>query len=386
MKDRDPKQKKPNLLLRVLALLATAGLVLGALFLVANRDRYNLDALRRWIALRSVQAGGGEGERFTHGGGDRVSFACLNDGVVMVSTSGVHYYSFDGEQYAEQVAVLEHPVLSASATAAVAYDAGERTLWLYRGGEEAFSVTLEGGGDLLSARVNDSGWLAVTAQESGYKGAVTVYNSAHQDVFRVNRSSTFVVDAAVSPDCRSVALVTMGQQEGRFESRLLVYELDSEEPVADVELGSTAVLDLDYEQDTVWLLGEKSLITVSTGEWSVSSWPFSRSYLKGCSLEGDGFAMLLLGRYRAGAADQVVTIGGDGQAIASLNLRGQVLSYDAQGRYLALLSGASLDLYTSDLTPYHTLEDIQGARYTALTEAGSALLADRQQAWMYNPG
>ena len=29
---------------------------------------------------------------------------------------------------------------------------------------------------LLSARVNDSGWLAVTAQQSGYKGSVTVYN------------------------------------------------------------------------------------------------------------------------------------------------------------------------------------------------------------------
>ena len=67
-------------------------------------------------------------------------------------------------------------VCPSSPTTAVAYDAGNQALFAFRGGEESFKLDLEGGADLLSARPNEGGWMAVTAQQSGYKGAVTVYD------------------------------------------------------------------------------------------------------------------------------------------------------------------------------------------------------------------
>ena len=58
MKDQTTKQasasQKPNILVRLLALLVTAALALGALTLVVYRDQFNLDAVKRWLALRSV--------------------------------------------------------------------------------------------------------------------------------------------------------------------------------------------------------------------------------------------------------------------------------------------------------------------------------------------
>ena len=41
--------KKPNILLRILALGTTAALVLGALALVVYRDAFDLAALKRWM-------------------------------------------------------------------------------------------------------------------------------------------------------------------------------------------------------------------------------------------------------------------------------------------------------------------------------------------------
>lgn len=388
MKEETSKKKHniKNILLRLIALLVTAALILGALFLVVNWDRYNLDAIKRRLALRSVEtSANGEAEPFTHGGGSEVAFAYLSDGIVMTSNTGVHYYTFSGQQYAEQVMTMEYPVLSATDSAAVAYDAGGQTLHLYQGGEEAFTLTLEGAGDLLSARLNDSGWLAITAQESGYKGTVTVYNNSYERMFRLNRSSTFVVDAMVSPDGKSVAVVAVGQQNGRFESQLLVYRLDSEEPVAQLSLGSGTVLDLDYEAGQIWLLSENCLMTVSTADWAVNTYSFGTRYLKGCAFGGDGFALLLLGRYRAGSADEVLVLSPEAEALQTLPVQGQVLSFDAAGHYLCLLAGGELSIYTKDLEHYRSLEDAQGARYVALAENGSAMLADRQQAWMYIP-
>ena len=244
----DQTPKKPNLLFRLAALLVTAALVAGALLLVVYRDRFNLDALERWLSYRALDTtDSGEAAPFTHAGGDRPSFACLDSGILMASSAGARYYSFSGDVYAEEVLAMENPVLSSSGGSGVVYDAGGQSLFLFRGRQEVFDLSLDGGGDLLSARVNDAGWLAVTAQQSGYKGAVTVYDADGGEVIRISLSSTFAVDAALSPDCRTVAVVTVDQEGGAFASRVLFYPVDQTEPSAQVSLGGIAVLDLDYE-------------------------------------------------------------------------------------------------------------------------------------------
>lgn len=380
------KPEKPNIFLRLLALLVTAALVLGAAALVIFRDRLNVDALRRWISYRNLDTSDtGQAAPFTHAGGDKLSFAYLNSGILLSSAAGAHYYSFSGEQYAEQVLTMANPVLNASDSAGVVYDAGGQSLFLFRNAEVFSNFSVEGSGNILSARVNGSGWLAVTAQQQGHKGAVTVYKDSGEPVIQISLSDTFVVDAALSPDCRTVAVVTIGQQGGVFRSKVSFYPVNSDTPSAQADLGSTVVLDLDYEDNLLWVLGEDRLMTVATGDGSTSSWSFGRSYLKGCSLGGDGFALVLLGGYRMGSADQAVTVGPDGAALSTLTLTGQVLSYSAAGSYCSLLTGGALTIYDRALTPYAALTSTGGARYTALSGDGSALLADGQRAWLYIP-
>ena len=111
MKDQTTKQasasQKPNILVRLLALLVTAALALGALTLVVYRDQFNLDAVKRWLALRSVETdASGAAAPFTHAGGDSISFAYLEGGILQCSAAGAHYYSFSGDQSARPVRLL----------------------------------------------------------------------------------------------------------------------------------------------------------------------------------------------------------------------------------------------------------------------------------------
>lgn len=384
-----PKRlKKPNRFVRLLALLATAALLLGAMILVIYRDTINVNTFKRWLDYRHMDTGAtGESAPFSHAGGDKLSVAYLDSGVVTASAAGAHYYGLDGEQLAEEVRSLENPVLTASRTTAVVYDAGNQALFSFRDGEENFSLTLEGEADLLSARPNDGGWLAVTAQQSGYKGAVTVYNRRGEPVIQISLSSTFAVDAAVSPDGRTVAVVTIGQENGSFFSRLLLYQVDQTEPFAQLDLGGMTVLDMDFDPDVVWLVGEDRLLTVSlTPEGqTVQTCFFSPSYLKGCSLGGDGFAFLLMGRYRSGSADQALRVDSSAQVVQSIPLTGQVLDYSAAGEYCALLTGSQLSVYNGSLEFVAGVENSRAARKAALAGNGSVLLANDQQAWLYIP-
>ena len=139
--------------------------------------------------------------------------------------------------------------------------------FVYSGREEVFSLTQEDGQALLSADVNQNGWLAVTSQESGHKGSVTVYDNSYSPLVRFSLSNRFVMDAAVAPDNKSVALLTIGLTDGNFESRVDLYRLDRTEEETEPDwtcpVGNNAILDLRWTSIGIWALGESGLYIVS---------------------------------------------------------------------------------------------------------------------------
>jgi len=377
--------KKPNLLMRLLALVLTGVLVLGAVALVVFREQLNVDALRRWLHYRSIRTGQtGQTEPFTHGGGDSLDIACLSDGYLFSSTAGAHYYAFSGEELESHITHTEKPVLSVSDRFGVTYNAGGDSLYLFGGGQQPRVYSPESGG-ILSARVNNNGWMAVTALQSHYRGAVTVLDEDQKPVMQLNYSSAFVTDAVLSPGGDTVAVVTLTQTEGAFQTTLHLHRTDRAESFATVTLDGFVVLDMDFDSKGIWLLGESSLITLSAKGTDRCDYAFDPGYLKGYALDGDGFAVFLLGRYRAGAASHAVTVDHDGAVLGQLPLTRQVLSLSARGRYVALLDGHDLNIYTRDMSLYNTLDDTRSARHVALCEDGGSLLANSQEAWLYIP-
>ena len=62
-----------------------------------------------------------------------------------------------------------------------------------------------------------------------------------------------------------------------------------------------------------------------------------------------------------------------------------MLSLSAAGRYIAVLTGKQLNIYTRDLELYATLDSTQGAREVLLMEDGSAVLISADSASFYVP-
>lgn len=379
------KQER-NLLQRMGIFLFTICLVIGALWVTLNRDMINFDNFHRWRRYGELSlTEQGESEHFSHGGGESASFALADQGAVMVSQSGSRYYSLTGDIYAERVVNYKNPVLREGKTTSVLYDAGGNTLLVYGEQKELFSLSLGDEGSVLSARLNENDWLVVVTQESGYKGVVTVYNQSYQGVMNISLSTTYVMDAYLSPDNKKIALVTIGQSGGEFQSTLHIYSIGKEEAEAEVPLYNQVVLDLDYEKDTIWLLCEKAVILIDTSKYEKKSWSFSGYYLKNATFGGNGFGTLLLGKYRAGTADRLVTVDSEGELITELALSGSPLSLASAGNYIAYLTGERFVLYNPQLEEYGSLGDVNHANSVAVTSDGTVLLASNQEAWLYVP-
>lgn len=388
----EKKTKKGNPILRFLAFLVTLALMMGALSLVLFRDKLNMDALKRYITYRSITRNSqGQAQSFSYNGTPSDSFARLDGSLLVADDTGTRLYSPSGNLLSEEAIDLSSPVIDSSGRYAVVYDVGGHSLRLYS--SSGSILQLENEGKLLSARVNPSGWLAVTHQESGHKGAVTIYDGQQKKRMRFNISSRFVMDAVVSEDNSSVAVVSMGQMDNAFSSFLSFYALDpsleagthlNSAPVSEVSLGNSVSLALQTYGNSLHVLGDNSLTICSNQGKILAQYDYSNRYLKEFSMDGRNFTALLLGKYRAGSSADLVVVDESGEAAHTLSLNEQVLALAAAGRYLGVLTADRLDIYTQDLTLYSTLEGTSGARRLLLREDGSALLIG-DTAFLYLP-
>lgn len=379
-------KKKPNPILRLLAFLLTLALLLGAVALVAYRDRINLDAIKRYFTYRSLErSDSGQIDAFQFDSSGRGGFSSLGDDLLVWSSAGIRFYSPSGVEYLNDALSLLHPVADIRDDAAVVYDAGGTILRVYADRTQIFSLDAEQGHEILSARMGPGRTLAVVTRETGYKGVVTLYGSNFQPTMAIRISTRYIMDAIPSQDGKTTAVLTVGQSNNAFESTLALYDKTGDEAFAQCSLGNNAILDLSCSGDMFWALGETGLSIVSTDGNTNLTCDYGGAYLKDYSLGGDGYAALLLGKYRAGSSTTLTTVDSKGETIAALDLEDQILDLAASGRYVAVLTASTLTIYTRDLQPYALLDNTMGARNVVLRSDGTAYLASGETAQLCIP-
>ena len=313
---------------RILVLVAVLAVVLGAVLAAAYLDLSNFDSLRRALSYDKADAAGENTYDYDN---DRTNrFALLGDRLLVVSTTRVSVLADDGSEVYAQEVKLDSPAIALGGRTAAVYDVGGTTLYILgeRGLVRDLSTETENG--IISAKLNSSDMLALVTDKSGYKSSVSVYNASGERVFTFNSSNRYMIDACVERGGKHVAVATLGSEDAMFVSTIRRYALDQETAV------SACVLD-------------DSLL------------------------------------YGSGSAGKLVTVGAEGNLIASLDTQRDVLDISAAGKYLAVLYSDELVIYTSDLAEYASLTDTQYARGVRMRADGSAVLLGSQHGWLFVP-
>lgn len=375
-----------RILLRVLTLILTILLVLAGVLLVLNRDQVSLDSIKRYLSYRALErSDDGQSAEYPIITEENAIFAALDDSLIACSGNRILLYSDSGSAYVDMEAALNQPVVNTTGDYALVYDAGGSQLYLFSKRQLVFQYETKSGCALISAQVNENGWLAVVEQATGYKGAVTVYDAGHNPVVTENISSSFVMDAVVSPDNQQLAVLTVGQQDLSFASTLTLYTVSDGEQVSAAIVSDSPVLELRWSKSGFWLQEQDGVRLYGTDGQPLGQWADESLYLRSYSLQGDGFAVEYFSRSRAGSVGQIVVVNDQGAVEATLDIGEEVLSITAAGRYIALLTTSGLTIYTSDLTEYASLENT-GTLLKALVRAdGTAVLVTEETASLYLP-
>lgn len=236
----------------------------------------------------------------------------------------------------------------------------------------------------------------MTAEKKNYKGCVSVYDLTGELLFAFNSSQRFVVDACSFDGGQKLAAVTLGQENSVFVSNVVLYNLKEsgdqnvvtgdgvEIPsYADYDIQDGLVLEIAEQEGSLLSVTDTSLDQTDQQGENLWSYSYQGEYLREYDLGGDNFTALLINRYRSGSVGRLVTVGEDGEELASLDVNEEIVDISAAGRYLAVLYTDQLVIYTPELETYAALVGTGSAVSVLQQKDGSALLLSADSAKVF---
>lgn len=378
---RVQKRKKPR---KWLWLTLTVIVVLGVVAAAVLWDANSFDGLRRSIIYARAEKDETGCARLYYYENDATSrFAALDGSLVTVAANQIRVLDERSRVLYQTGVRFLHPDLVSGGGVAVAYDIGGTTMYVVD--SKGLRWQKETEGELITVSVNPNGYVTASYNKNGAKAAVTVWDSEGNEKFTFNSSQRFVMTAALGRDDRTLAAVTMGQEDGKFQSFLVLYHINSEKEVATTPIDGGVTYVLETMQKTFCAVTEQGLYMLDTNGAVKTSYSYGGQFLRRCVMGDGGWATLLLSRYKSGGYASLITVDDEGNELGGCDVDGEVLDISSAGRYVAVLFSDRLIIYDKYLTEVATLPDVSEARAVLMRSDGSAVLAGASSASLYLP-
>ena len=378
---RVQKRKKPR---KWLWLTLTVIVVLGVVAAAVLWDANSFDGLRRSIIYARAKKDETGCARLYYYENDATSrFAALDGSLVTVAANQIRVLDERSRVLYQTGVRFLHPDLVSGGGVAVAYDIGGTTMYVVD--SKGLRWQKETEGELITVSVNPNGYVTASYNKNGAKAAVTVWDSEGNEKFTFNSSQRFVMTAALGRDDRTLAAVTMGQEDGKFQSFLVLYHINSEKEVATTPIDGGVTYALETMQKTFCAVTEQGLYMLDTNGAVKTSYSYGGQFLRRCVMGDGGWATLLLSRYKSGGYASLITVDDEGNELGGCDVDGEVLDISSAGRYVAVLFSDRLIIYDKYLTEVATLPDVSEARAVLMRSDGSAVLAGASSASLYLP-
>lgn len=319
---------------KVIAAILAVLIVIAAVLVFLNRDE-----------LFGSGSGGSDGsaEPYSYEYGANQQFALVGNQLAIASSTGLQLLDNDGYTLVRQVFSMKNPAVSAGDKHCVFYDVGGTALRLYSDGE---IKELDTTGSIISVSMCRSGYFAVSCEESGYKGAVTVYNDKGKPAYKWSSgTSGYVLDAALSPDGSRLAVLCLDSSG----SAVHLFELKSEAETGAVYLPGELAFKVAFTDNGFFCaLSESALHFYKADGGDLSVTDFGDMTLMDFSLS-DSLCVISLSKYVTGSSVELNSFSAEGKALGTAALDYSPLSLSACNQKLMVLGSGEATVFSQEL-------------------------------------
>lgn len=372
-------KKRKKLIGAIISAIVIVALIAGAVYLIAHREIFSDGGLNSMVQ-KVFSSKEKKDERIYFDVYSESTFAAMDEMLAVASDAGISVFDNSGERTTAYNVQLKSPHIASGDAAALVWTSGSTEFYYISDASSIKSYEADGG--LIGGKMNGSGWFVISAESTGYKAAATVYDPEATPVYKWFSGEGYLIDADVAPGNQRLAVSTVTENG----ARILSFSLDSETAKGEFVEDDTMYIEIDFMSDScICALSEHSIRFFPFNLSDSDLYDFPDEYLRNFSFEGDGFAALLLGKYRTGNETRLVTVDSSGREIASVELECEVLSMTTAGKYTAVaFADDSVVVYNDKLVPVLERTGLIGLRSAYVRSGGDAVVVTAAEAYQIN--
>lgn len=241
-------------------------------------------------------------------------------------------------------------------------------------------------GRIMAASIGKKGNYALGTYGDNVQSVLTVYNKKNEAIFIWNFKSERIVDISLSDNGKFAAVATLDALNGEINSKLYVFDFNSEEYVSCFDYNGTTLVKVDYVRKTdIVAIGDnlRSFIRKNTKRQEDVS--YGADLLSNYSVTDKGRSTLVLSKYGSTSLSKVSACSNNGEEKIPLSFEKEVKWADSDDKYTAVLfenevitynkRGKELAVQTFEGKPLRVAVD--GNKTYILTTAGIQCLKTR---------
>ncbi len=275
-------------------------------------------------------------------------YGALQDGFAMLSPTRFVMFSSGGTQrYAVDVS-LQNPALEVSQKTALLYDRGGTSLLL--GSSRGVSLEQTWPNEIYTARMNAAGWFVVVSPEEGYKAAATVMDAKGKGVIKWY-SDQYILDACLSADGKTLAVLSSELLDGRYVSRLTLVDTQDADrpPKAETALPEDLFFSLCWKAGgEIWVVGEAGAVFFDADGQKTGAYDYRGRTLLDCDTGGDRL-LLRLSSHPISGFFELVAVDAKGTETAARPFEERPTGLSAGGARTSLLIAGRLLVMDEEL-------------------------------------
>lgn len=328
------------------------------------------------VAAQNGSAFEGRGEGYYYSSSDDSVYSKVGSGFAVASKSELQVFSSDGAMTIQETYIMSDPALSTGGDNAVLYDIGGNTVKIFNTAGVIQSIKTDGA--VISAKMSADGYTAVCCEETGYQGAVYVYNSGGSLVFKWLSGSGYVLSACISDDNGYLGVITVGE----YGTRVVKLKLNEESYKREYTLADTLLVDIAFNRrDDICAISNEALYITDGDELKVL-YDFEEKNLVDYSF-GEN-TVLALSEHRAGGSCKVIGVNSRGETTECAVYENGIRSLDVGKKYMAVLTDTELCIYSIKDYKLTANYEVSACLKVLVFDDGAVVAASRHSAEVYS--
>lgn len=308
------------------------------------------------------------GEPFTFENGSVQSFDLMGKHLAIASSSGLQLLDEEGKTISRKVFSMDRPCVSAGGDICVFYDVGGTALRVFFGPEKYVEMDTESA--IIAVNVNSSGYFAVTTEESGYKGSVTVYNTSGKAIYKWYSGSGYTLDAVVTPDNKRLAILCV-EESG---SMVHFFKLSDEDEYASASIPAELCFELGCDENgSIYVLSQEALHFLDKNGNKDQSFSFKDNYLIDYEFS-ESFCAVVLSKYISGSEVTITSFSPDGKKLGSAAVPYSPVSLSSQKSKLLMFGSGGMIIFSQDMEILSKSVPVPGYKNAVLMPDSDVLL------------